>query len=408
MRLYELERTGDADELIRVLREHEDESIRARAAEILGTLPDHRAREDIDAALVEAARRDSDDVAAAAIDALATLGEDAIERLVGEMADVDIRADADDRVTAAAYVNALDAEVPELRMAAATGLGELEATEAVEPLCGSFADPDPRVRARAVRAAGLIGDPRASESLEARLSDSSGTVRREAAASLGFIGSRQALHALLAMYEDAEESVRRVAVDAFGNFRNDRPVAHLVDALADDEASVRRTAVYSMLELLSNVPTARSHEVRESLAAELADRDDIAVAAPLVELLERSDEAPQRRTTAWLLGRVLEAPTEERVTDALVDAMSDEDRMVRQCAARSLAELDGDGIEDRLLAIVDDEDAPLDQRKQAVFTLGNVGDGPARDTLDSLLADMGPARLQWRALAALSKLGGRD
>jgi HEAT repeat protein len=406
MSLYELQRSGDVQELIRLLRAADDEDIRARAAEFLGSFPDHVHRYDIESALVTAAQGDTEPVAAAAIDALGALGEDAIERLVGEMAGVDLGGDAADRVTATAYVNALEADVPELRMAAATGLGELEATDAVKPLTATFEDPDPRVRARGARAVGRIGDPRATNPLEDLLEDPHPAVRREAAEALGFIGSRQALQALLSLCEDDDERVRRVAVGAFGNFDNDRPVSHLVDALADDVATVRRTAVYSMVELLSNVPTGRSHELRENLVDELAAKDDPSVVVPLVEILEESQKAPQRRNTAWLLGRVTDA-ADERITEALVDAMDAEDRMTRQFAATSLVELGGSDVEDRLLSIVTDDEASLPLSEQAVFTLGKVGGERSRETLEALLEETEHEDLRRKAFSAIAKLGGR-
>jgi len=41
MSLYELERDGDVQELIRVLRGSDKERVRHRAAELLGNFPDH-------------------------------------------------------------------------------------------------------------------------------------------------------------------------------------------------------------------------------------------------------------------------------------------------------------------------------------------------------------------------------
>jgi HEAT repeat protein len=408
MSLYELERSGDVQELIRLLREAEEARIRARAAESLGSFGDHVDREDIVSALLEAAQSDDENVSATAIDALAEFGGDAIEELVGEMAGVDLGGDAADWVTAKAYVEALDADVPELRRAAAPGLGELETTDAVEPLTRTFEDPDPRVRARSARASGLIGDPRATEPLSGLLEDPHGGVRREAAEALGYLGSRQALQALFPLYEDEDERVRRVAVGAFGNFENDRPVSYLVDALEDEVATVRRRAVYSLVELLSNVPTERSHEIRETVVDELAARDEPSVVVPLVEILEESSQSPQRRNTAWLLGRVTEEAGRDRVTDALIDALADDDRMVRQFAATSLAELGGDGVEDRLLPIVKDDEESAAVRAQAVFTLGKVGGERSRQALDALLEDTDDEQLRRKAFSAISKLGGRE
>ena len=409
MSLYELERDGKAQELIRLLRESDNERVKTRAAELLGNFDDHDDRRDVVNALVDAAQSDSDAITGAAIDSLDELGDDAITQLIGGMAGVDLEDDAADWVKAKAYMQVLDADVPELRMAAANGLGNLDQADAVPKLAERFEDPDPRVRARAARSAGKIGDSRATNPLENVLSDPKAAVRREAADALGNIGNRQALQALLPLYEDDDERVRRIAVGAFGNFGNDRPVDYLIEALADDSAAVRRTAVYSLIELLSNVPTDQSHEIRDTVVEKLSNTDDRSVVVPLVEILEESTQAAQRRNTAWMLGRVTSREERDRVIESLVDALGDDDQMLRQFAATSLAELGDDDnmVERRLLKIVEDDGVDPEIRGQAIFTLGKVGGERSRKTLDKLIDETEHDVVRKKAFSAISKLGGR-
>ncbi|MDT3433584.1 HEAT repeat domain-containing protein [Haloarcula sp. 1CSR25-25] len=409
MSLYELERDGKVQELIRLLRESDSERVRTRAAELLGNFDDHDDRRDVVNALVDAAQSDSDAITGAAIDSLDELGDDAITQLIGSMAGVDLEDDAADWVKAKAYMQVLDADVPELRMAAANGLGNVDQADAVPKLAERFEDPDPRVRARAARSAGKIGDSRATTPLESVLSDPKAAVRREAADALGSVGNRQALQALLPLYEDDDERVRRIAVGAFGNFGNDRPVDYLIEALSDDSAAVRRTAVYSLIELLSNVPTDQSHEIRDTVVEKLSNTDDRSVVVPLVEILEESTQAAQRRNTAWMLGRVTSQEERDRVIESLVDALGDDDRMLRQFAATSLAELGGDDnmVERRLLKIVQDDGVDPEVRGQAIFTLGKVGGERSRKTLDKLIDETEHDVVRKKAFSAISKLGGR-
>lgn len=407
MSLYELERNGDVQELIAVLRETDNQRVRRRAAELLGSFDDHDDRKDVVNALVTAAEDGDEGVSAAAIDALSSLGPDAIEELVITLSGVDVDADAADWMKAKAFAKALSADRPELRMAAANALGRLEATDAVDRLTAVFDDPDPRVRARAARACGMIDDPRATTPLSALLSDPNGAVRREAAEALGIIASRQALQALLPLYEDDDERVRRVAVGAFGNFDNDRPVEYLVESLTDDSLAVRRTAVYSLVELLANVPTDRSHEIRETVVDRLSAMEDRSVIVPLVEILEETTEPRQQRNTAWLLGRVTGDAERDRVVDALVEALHADDQMVQQFAATSLTKVDDGGVEAKLLPIVKDEHVDSDVRAQAVFTLGKVGGEDSRAVLDTLLEETDDETIRKRAFSAISKLGGR-
>jgi HEAT repeat protein len=408
MSLYQYERDGDAQELIRVLRESTTGEVRARAAEMLGRLEDHEDRRDIVRALVRAVREDdSDAVVATAVDALDELGGDAIERLITSTANVDIDDDAADWVRAKAFVQALGSDIPELRMAAANALGELETSEAVPKLVERFDDPDPRVRARAARACGLITDPRATEGLVGLLSDSRAAVRREAADSLGRIGNRQALSALLGMYDDENERVRRIAVSGFGKFENDQPVEPLVEALADQSPIVRRTAVFSLIELLSNVPTQQSHEIRETVVEQLSATDDETVVNPLVEILEQATQGPQRRNTAWLLGRVMDGDSNRQAVDALLSALRDGGQMTRQFASTSLADVGGTYVEEQLLEIASDSEGESEVRAQAVFALGKIGDQETARAIESLLDDAEDEKVRQRAFSALSKLGGR-
>jgi HEAT repeat protein len=407
MSLYEYERNGQAQELIRVLRESENPRVRARAAEMLGNLDEHDDRRDIVSALVRTVREDdTDGVVAAAVDALDDLGQDALEQLITSVAGVDLDDDAADWVKAKAFVRALEADVTELRMAAANALGELENSDAVPKLVDRFDDPDPRVRARAARACGLMADPRATDALEGLLADPKAGVRREAAEALGRIGNRQALSALLSLYDDPSERVRRIAVNGLGKFSNDRPVEYLVDALGDESGAVRRTAVFSLIELLSNVPTDQSHGIRETVVEQLSATDDGTVVNPLVEILDQGTQASQRRNTAWLLGRVMDDDSNREAVDALVDALEDGGQMTTQFAATSLAEVGGTYVERELLDVATDPDHGSDARAQAVFTLGKIGDEETARELESLLDDTEDEQVRERAFSALSKLGG--
>jgi HEAT repeat protein len=406
MSIFEYEREGNAQELIGALRRADSADIRRRAAEVLGRMEDHDDRHDIVNALVKAAGEEEGRVAAAAIDALNQQGQDALEQLLVAMADVDLDADSADWVKAKAFVRALEADVPELRMAAANALGGLEESDAVPNLADRFDDPDPRVRARAARACGTIGDPRATGPLETLLSDPRAGVRREAAEALGQVGNRQALQALLDLYDDDDERVRRIAVGAFGNFSNDRPVEYLVEALDDDSPAVRRTAVYALIQLLSNVPTDQSHQIRETVVERLSETDDATVVGPLVEILDESTQPAQRRNTAWLLGRVVDDPRNREAIDALVAALRDGEGMTRQFAATSLAQVGGEYVERTLLAVAESADADSEARGQAVFALGKVGDADTAQRLQRLLDDTDDETVRQKTFSALSKLGG--
>jgi HEAT repeat protein len=413
MSLYELERAGDVDGLVSALRTSDNPEIKARAAEMLGELDEEtRADHDVVTPLVTlASETDEAEVTAAAVDALDRIGQAAIEELIAEMAGIELGEDQQaDWAKAKAFSKALNADLPELRMAAANALGSLGKTDVLPQLLEATTDGDPRVRARVARAAGKLDDARACDALIDRLEDPSGEVRREAANALGQIGNRQALNALLGMFDDERPVVRRIAVGAMGNFGNARPVDGLIEALSDEDPSVRRTAVYSIIELLSNVPTDQSHEIRETVVDKLSETDDASVVVPMVDILEESTQNRQRRNTAWLLGRVVGQDSDGygRIVKALVETLEDEDQMTQQFAATSLAEIGGTQVETRLLNVLDDEGRPTDVRGQAVFTLGKVGSERSRKRLDDLIDNTENEQLRKKAFSAISKLGGRS
>jgi HEAT repeat protein len=422
MSLYQLERDADADTLVEYLRHGTQPEVRRRAATILGDIEerpgggepssadlpgaeDDEDEEGVVEALVTAATGDeSPAVRGAAVDALDRQGQAAIERLVGELTGREVGGDAD-WVTAQSFAELLDADRPELRMAAAVGLGGIGDERVTPALVERLDDPDDRVRARTARACGRIADPRAVEPLADCRDDEDTAVRRAVASALGAIGTPPAREALEPLVTDEAESVRRTAVDALGNFRSVEPVEPLVAALRDDSGDVRRTAVFSLVEVLSNAPPARSHEVREAAIDRLDGIDAASVVEPLAAILREASGAPQRRNAAWLLGRVATG-TGGNGQAALVDALDDRDERTARFAASSLTELGGEGLERRLLALLDDPGATADAQAQALFVLGKVGDDRARERLDRFVEETESDRLRKRAFSALSKLGG--
>lgn len=433
MSLYQLERERDIDELVETLRRSDNPSIRRRAAEIIGGLFES---DDVDesALLLETETEnelgieieddgdDSDsvvdvlvgvvsedeheDVRAAAIDALDHHSQEALERVVTELADENLET-ATDWVAARAFAEVLDDEKPELRMAAATGLGRVGDPNVTAALVKRLDDADSRVRARSAAACGRIGDPRAVEPLEARLqSDGDIDVRTAAAEALGEIGTEGALTVLLENADDPNESVRRVIADSLGAFGSVAPVETLVAYLEDDNEVVRRTAMFSMVEILSNAPPQRSHEVREATADRLESATAEEVIPPLAEILTESSGTPQRRNAAWLLGRVVGTRHRDIARDALIEALGDEDGMTAQFAATSLTRLEDPSLESELLDLVRDRDADETARSKALFVLGKVGDEAARTELGEFVDRTESEALREQAFSALSKLGG--
>lgn len=398
MSLYQYARDGNAERLRDALGS-DSAAVRRRAAELLGEVGDVDTQATVDG-LLRAATSDEDaEVRGAAVDALDELGQAALEQLLSELTGTS--GSEAEWVTARKFARALKADRPELRMAAANALGRLDDASGLQHLVEALDDEDSRVRLRACQACGTFADPRSVPALTERLGDDDPRVRRAAANALGNVGTDRALSPLLDLLDHDDESLRRIAAGALGKANNPEPVEPLARALGDESAVVRNAAVYSVIELLSNVPTERSHAVRDRVVSELKSADDATVVEPLVEILTDGQQSRQRRNAAWILGRVAE-PDSAVAVEALADALADEDPQTAQFAATSLKSLGGPIVEDRLLDRLGTEH-PEDARAKAVFVLGQVGGQETLNRLEDLTNDESSAVRQ-RVFSAVSKL----
>jgi HEAT repeat protein len=405
MSLYELERAGATEELSQLALESDSAAVRRRAAQSLGELEADETG--VIEALVELVDTDPDGaVRAAAVDALDRIGEHALERLVEELAGVELPDGRANWAAAKSFVQLLESDDPELRLAAATVLGRLGVGETLQPLAEQLVEePDPRVRARIARACGRLGDRRAAAPLLETIDDEHAAVRQETAEALGAVGGTQARKALCAAIDDPAEDVRRSVASALGEFESGATVPALVEALADENELVRTAAVNGVIGVLSNAPAQRSHEIREAVVAELSEVDDSSVVGSLAEVIEESTQQRQRRNAIWLLGRVAGADTAAEAMDALVDVLGEDDQQTAQFAATSIAEIGGPA-ESALLSVLDGN-ASGEAKAMAAFTLGKVGGERARKRLDDLVETTDDEDVRRQAFNALSKLGGR-
>ena len=403
--LYALERSGDVEKLVELLRESDKETVRRRAAEILGNL-DEPGEAGLDA-LVEAMSDEEPTVRAQAIDALTQ--QEAVEALMQGLGQ-SVPETGATWAQAEAFANGLDAASVELRMASANVLGLLGVEEAADPLAKRLQqEPHPKVRARIARALGRVEDPSVAGILVEHLEEEPLTVRQEAAEALGRLNGPTALQGLLQVVNDDHEAMRRTAVSSLGQFENAKPVDALVDRLGDESDLVRRAAVFSLIEILSNVPPDRSHELRETIVDRMAARSDPSIVASLVEIIEEGSQTHQRRNAVWMLGRVAGSQsTKLDAVEALRDVLGEDDDLISQFAATGLAEIGGRMVETALLEVIETDEYSEDAVAMAAFTLGKVGGDRSRKRLEKLVDETENAEVRRRAFSAISKLGGHS
>lgn len=201
--------------------------------------------------LVMALRRK--ELAQAAGQALAGLGEPAIAPLVAALCDEEARSCAAQTLvrigqpSVGRLVAALKDDDAEARQAAALALGYIQDARAVQPLLAALQDGSANVRQAAAEGLGYIRDASAVQPLAAALRDGDARVRESAALSLGALADERAVEALLFALQDAESAVRQAAARALGQAGSPRAVqpleAFCAAACLDGD---RRAAEYAL------------------------------------------------------------------------------------------------------------------------------------------------------------------
>ncbi|MBW3598196.1 MAG: HEAT repeat domain-containing protein [Planctomycetes bacterium] len=206
------------------------------------------------------------------------------------------------------------------------------------------------------------------QSLRGMLSGGDASQRRDAAAALGVLhhAASTATGELTSSLQDEDGEVRAAAAEALGKIgdRNPNIVASLLELIDHEQNDAVLHAAMAALRRLG-VPR---------------DADP----APLLRALN-SDEESVRQEAAWLLGELTPQDGKlDLVAAALIDALSDESRGVREIAYGSLGQL-GRGrpqITLALLPLLESEDA--DYRYRAAYALSLIGPD-ARPAVPSLL-----------------------
>lgn len=198
----------------------EDWAVREDAASALGRLKDARAVLPLTCLLRDADRA----VRQAAIGALASIGEPAVEALGRCLGETPL-------------------QVQEAASEILAGIGD---ARVFDPLVKSLASADWIVRMHAAKALGRIGNPLAVPALVPLLQDKVKAVREETAGALAAIGTASIPSLVLALRHE-EWLVRLHAVEALGKLKSPDAVEPLLFALFNDrDSAVREDAVRAL------------------------------------------------------------------------------------------------------------------------------------------------------------------
>ena len=375
--------------LVEVLQRGQPDALRARAAFALGQIAraSGGATEAIDALI---GALGSDELVAAAKEALVRVGARAVPSLVARLGDA-----RPDR--AAIYVDLLR----EIGSPDATPIlldelarGRLPAEAIVDALgamlragdkrpmvtvVALLAAPSGTVRRHAAEALRGTVDARAVSALATATSDDERQVRVIAVGELGRLGAREALPELERALGSGDEETAAAAAHALGQLGSSRAVEPLVGALGRSERRVRREA-----------------------ADALARVADAGATQSLLRAVRTA--APDRRATAIVaLGGVVRHRPDGTARELLCGYAEGNDAASALAALDALGAMGDRAAVPRLVRIVDSR-FDDDVRQRAIAALGDIGGDEAMRTLVTMLmGDFGDARVRAEAAWALGK-----
>jgi HEAT repeat protein len=223
-----------------------------------------------------------------------------------------------------------------IRRDAAEALGELGHSRAVEPLVAALKDED-TVRKAAVQALAKLGSV-AVHPLIAALDNEEAYLREAAAVALGELRDPRAVEPLVAYLHTGLRGYRpATALEALGEFADPRLAAEFADYIDDGDLEVRgiaRGALGKMGDAARGALIAALKDGRSSAARALVVLGIKEGVAALVDALHDENHLV-RAEAASALGHLGDA----RAVNALVSAVADEDPKVRAAAAEALASL---------------------------------------------------------------------
>ncbi len=238
-------------------------------------------------------------------------------------------------------------------------------------------------------------------------------VREEAAEVLTSIG-QDALPDLVRACNDPDPSVRAKALRSLGDIGDESALPTLLGGLADDDEEVRTVAARALGKMsaakviphLTRALTEGDPETQARIASTIPDIGT-SLLPGLRAALERGD-APSRQVAAFMLGRL----KAESAVPALGRATGDTEWTVGWFATQALAEIGTEECVEYLTALLD---KPLTTpgmaqlHAAAVQALGTIGGDAARSKLREVLARRNePNEVRSAAARYLGKLQDRD
>ena len=240
------------------------------------------------------------------------------------------------------------------RADAASALGALGDSAAVDPLIAALADPDASLRAAAADALGLLADDTAVAPLLATIADGDEAVRIAARAALAQLSEAIDGDALVSILVDALGDdvglIRATAADLLGQSGERAALSPLLGAVGDGDEEVTRAVTVALDRLIADLGGAaqpvliaaleEDGATRRAAIEALAETGDASAVPPL--LLAMTDDASEVGAAAQsALADVLARQSGDEAVAILLEAVEDERTTVSEAAAAVLTDLLG-------------------------------------------------------------------
>ena len=394
-----MKRAINIGKLVETLR-HEDSSVRRKAAQELGG-GDERAIYP----LIMALRDENPGVQDAAIRSLVAMGGEVVAYMVIPL----LRDDSYLRNTAQLMLRELGpVAVPllyplltdkddDIRKFALDLLGDIHEGVDVEKIIPMTSDPNPNVRASAIRCIGLLGHVDAAAHVEKALEDEE-WVAFTALDTLGQIKSDNSVGAIVTLLNSESEAIRTAALETLGSIgsplASDALLKYIMNTSDEDEKSlavkslVRIGVTPSMNDvtgLLMNMMEQASWEDKLIAIAGLADLKEHKAVPMIIDIAGSLDESvPDDDDKLIQIMRLMEG---FGPSDVYTDVLSDPEMKFK--GKIIAAELAGKTRSKSAVgALVEQLDTNMrDLRKAAAHSLGLIGTDEARKSLIGLIAD---------------------
>jgi HEAT repeat protein len=313
-------------EIIRMLEDDENPSVRKECAYALGKMQERANQDRVIEALANAMKRDEDHgVREASVFAMGQFG--------GEEADKILRKTIRDQD-----------EDDDVIKTAVEQLGNMKSAKAVDSLIRLLEHRNPLVRHAAVRALGTIGDDKATRPLLYMLKDQEKYVRLEADKALKNIETSKKdigeQEELIPGLSDPSPYVRAESAEKLAESGDPSVVPYLINLLADDELRVRERVTdlltrYKDAGSVEHIATALDAEnflIRQGAARVFGISED----ASYVNFLLKHTNDPSSVVRAEVV-MALGNKADDRCLEAIIQAFHDDDEMVRVSAAAALS-----------------------------------------------------------------------